>query len=436
MGQYQIIGGKPLTGEIPISGAKNSVLPILAASLLCGEVCEIGDCPYIEDVRTGAEILVHLGCRVWRSGTALFVDSSTADCSSIPRTLMEKMRGAILFLGALLSRFSEARLSQPGGCPLGERPIDLHLRGLRHMGASCEFVGPVLYCKREQFAPCTVALPFPSVGATENLLLAALSCPGETVICNAAREPEIGDLMGFLRACGADVCGEGSSVLRVRGGRKLHGCSYRLMPDRMEAATYLALAAATRGDLLLRPVCPEHLRAVTEVLDRSGCEITAQADTLRLRCKALSGAGAVRTAPYPGFPTDAQAPVMAAMTMAEGTTVFEERIFSDRLQHIPALCALGAHIRAAGRCAVVQGVEKLHGAKAEATDLRGGAAIAIAMLSAEGESVLTDSGHIRRGYENFDSKLRACGAQIQYTEGQLCLWKTNEMGKSAIPRRP
>lgn len=417
MGQYEIIGGKPLIGEIRLHGAKNSVLPILAATLLCEGSCVIEECPYIEDVACAVQILQHLGCRVDRRGSCLQIDSAAACRSSIPRELMGKMRGAILFLGALLSRFSEAKLSSPGGCPLGERPIDLHLFGLRHMGASCEFRDSVLYCKKERFAPCTVALPFPSVGATENLLLAALSCPGETVICNAAKEPEIADLMGFLRACGAELRGDGSSVLRVHGGRKLHGCRYCVMPDRMEAATYLAAAAATRGDLLLHRACPEHLRAVTRVLRKAGCQIDEQDTSIRLRCRKLQGVGVVRTAPYDGFPTDAQAPVMAAMATAEGTSIFEEMIFSDRMRHIPALCALGAKISAAKRCAVVQGVEGLHSACACATDLRGGAAIAIGMLAACGTSILRDSGHIRRGYEEFETTLRACGAQIQYTEG-------------------
>ncbi|MBQ4566251.1 MAG: UDP-N-acetylglucosamine 1-carboxyvinyltransferase [Oscillospiraceae bacterium] len=417
MGQYEIIGGSPLRGEIRIHGAKNSVLPILAATLLCESCCVIEDCPYIRDVDTAVEILEHLGCRVQRRGSELTVDSTAANRWEIPPQLMGKMRGAILFLGALLSRFSQARLSQPGGCPLGDRPIDLHLGGLGHMGARCQFRDSVLYCQVDRFCPSTVALPFPSVGATENLLLAALSCPGETVICNAAREPEIADLMGFLRACGAELRGDGSSVLRIRGGKKLRGCRYRLMPDRMEAATYLAAAAATRGELLLKNVRPEHLRAVTNVLQEAGCRIWEGSGELSLHCHSLRGVSPIRTAPYDGFPTDAQAPVMAAMATAEGTTVFEETVFSDRMGHIPALCAMGAKISAAKRCAVVQGVPRLKPARACATDLRGGAALAIAMLAAPGRSILRDAGHICRGYERFDAILRTCGAQIQYTEG-------------------
>lgn len=418
MGYYEIIGGVPLCGSISIHGAKNSVLPIFAAALLCNDVCRIENCPYITDVDAAIDILRHLGCAVRREGSAVEIDSRSAERSHIPPEQMGAMRGSVLFLGALLGRFSEATLSQPGGCPLGDRPIDLHLRGLRHMGFACAFHEDVLYCKRGHFCPCTVALPFPSVGATENLLLAAVNCPGETVICNAAREPEIGDLMAFLRACGAELYGDGSSVLAVHGGKKLHGCAYAVMPDRMEAASYLAAGAATRGDLHLNCVRPGHLRAVTEVLTQAGCEITEGKNHMRLRCNHLCAVPPIRTAPYDGFPTDAQAPVMAAMATAEGVTVFEETVFSHRMAHVPALCAMGAQI-CAGKChAVVRGVPRLRSTNAEATDLRGGMAIAIAMMAAEGRSELSRVCHIHRGYDNFAHTLRACGAQIKYTEGQ------------------
>lgn len=418
MGYYEIVGGAPLRGSVAIHGAKNSVLPIFAATLLCDDICRIHNCPYIRDVDAAIGILRHLGCQVQREGHTVEIDSRSANRADIPPEQMEVMRGSVLFLGALAGRFSEAQLSQPGGCPLGDRPIDLHLRGLRHMGFACEFHENVLYCKRGRFCPCTVALPFPSVGATENLLLAAVSCPGETVICNAAKEPEIGDLMAFLRACGAELYGDGSSVLTVHGGKRLRGCSYTVMPDRMEAASYLTAAAATRGDLHLCCVCPDHLRAVTEVLTQAGCQITEGRDHIRLRCEELHSVPPVRTAPYDGFPTDAQAPMMAAMATAKGVTVFEETVFSHRMAHIPALCAMGAKI-CAGKChAVVRGVPCLHGTDAEATDLRGGAAVAIAMLAAEGRSRLSGTLHIRRGYEEFEHTLCACGAQIKYIEGQ------------------
>lgn len=417
MGIYEIGGGRPLRGTVCIQGAKNSVLPILAATVITRGCCIIENCPYISDVETALSILRCLGCETCRDGNRIRVDSRSAAGSEIPGELMGKMRAAVIFLGALLTRFGEARLSNPGGCCLGERPIDYHLRGLRHMGASCEYEGCALYCRSRRLEGCTIALPFPSVGATENLLLAALSAKGEVVICNAAKEPEITDLIRFLRACGGEITGEGTTVLRIKGGKPLHGVRYRVMPDRMEAATYLAAAAATRGELHLEQVCPAHLTSVTQVLRDAGCELEAGEKTLHLSCSELRAVPPIRTAPYDGFPTDAQAPLMAAMATAKGVTIFEESVFSDRFRHVPALQAMGANIHAAGCHAVVQGVARLHGAQVEATDLRGGAAMVIAALSAEGFSRILKTEHMERGYGDFVENLRACGADIT-TEGQ------------------
>lgn len=413
MGAYRINGGRPLEGAVTIHGAKNSVLPILAATLVSGGQYTINNCPEISDVETALDILRALGCTARREGTRVYVDTVTAEAREIPEALMKKMRAAIIFLGALLARFGSAQLSAPGGCVLGQRPIDLHLLGLRLMGAECEYDGESLRCKGDLLRGCTVALPFPSVGATENLLLAALACEGEVTVCNAAREPEIGDLIGFLRACGAKIDGAGTSVLHIGGARPLHGTEYTVMPDRMEAATYLAAAAATRGRLVLQGAEPKHLRAVMETLERGGCQIARRPGEIIVRCDRLTAVSPIITAPYDGFPTDAQAPVMAAMATAEGVSVFEETIFSDRMRHVPALRAMGARIVATARHAVVTGVKRLHGAEAEATDLRGGAAMVIAALSAEGESRITKTEHMERGYASFVRALRACGAQIE-----------------------
>lgn len=412
MGTYRIVGGAPLHGSVPIHGAKNSVLPILAATLVTGDTCELHNCPQISDVDDALEILRCLGCETEQCGATIRVDTAAATPTELPAALMKRMRAAIIFLGAMLTRFSHAALYHPGGCPLGERPIDLHLRGLRLMGAECRYDGDGLYCTADGLHGCTLALPFPSVGATENLLLAALSCEGEVVICNAAREPEIADLIGFLRACGAEIVGEGTSVLRIRGRCSLHGATYRILPDRMEAATYLAAAAATRGTLRLLDVRTEHLGAVLRVLQRGGCELETDANALTIRCRALTAVSPIVTAPYDGFPTDAQAPMMAAMATAEGDSVFEETIFADRFRHVPALCAMGANITTAKRCALVRGVERLHGVTAAATDLRGGAAMVIAALGAEGESSITATEHLERGYTAFAPSLRECGAEI------------------------
>ncbi len=417
MGTYRIIGGRPLCGELTLHGAKNSVLPILAATLAVGQTCVLHRCPDISDVNVAIAILRRLGCRVTREKEdTLVIDTSCAHGCAIAPELMQQMRAAVIFLGALLTRFGEAELSLPGGCRLGERPIDLHLRGLQFLGARIEQRGERFYCCAHSLHGGTFALPFPSVGATENLLLAALSCEGELVLCNAAREPEITDLMRFLRACGAELSGDDGSVLCVRGGAKLHGAEYTVMPDRMEAATYLLAAAATRGEIMLRDGEPGHLRAVLDALRRCGCTLREETSLLGLSCERLDAAGAVRTAPYDGFPTDAQAPMMAAMCTAEGVSVFEENIFSARFAHVPALQAMGADICAGTRCAVVRGVPRLHGARVAATDLRGGAAMVIAALSAEGESLVEETRHTERGYADFAASLRRCGAAITCEE--------------------
>lgn len=417
MDLIETVGGRALNGCVRVQGAKNSVLPILAATLVTGGVCELHNCPEISDVDDALELLRCLGCGAEQTGARICVDTAEAAPAELPAALVKRMRGAVLFLGAMLTRFSCAALCHPGGCPLGERPIDLHLRGLRLMGAECQYDGDALRCTAENLRGCTLALPFPSVGATENLLLAALGCEGEVVICNAAREPEIADLIGFLRACGAEIVGEGTSVLRVRGKRPLHAARYRVMPDRMEAATYLAAAAATRGVLRLEDAQPEHLQAVLRVLHRCGCTIETQERALTLSCRTLTGAGPIVTAPYDGFPTDAQAPVMAAMATAAGDSTFEETVFPKRFYHVPALRAMGASITAVGRYALVRGVDRLHGAAVTATDLRGGAAMVIAALCADGESRIAATEHMERGYTAFAPVLRDCGADIT-AEGQ------------------
>lgn len=412
MGVYKIVGGRPLLGTVCIHGAKNSILPILAATLVTEGKCRIENCPNISDVDTAIEILSCLGCTVQQGKGWVEVDTYSANAWEIPVELMRKMRAAVIFLGALLTRFGKAKLYHPGGCPLGERPIDLHLRGLRHMGAVCWHEGEALCCQAEKLHGCTFALPFPSVGATENLILAALSAQGEVILCNCAREPEIGDLIGFLQACGTKITGKGSSVLRIKGAQALHGCAYTVMPDRMEAATYLAAAAATRGALCLKNVCPSHFTSVTDLLRLGGCTADVGQNEIYLECERLQAVSPIRTAPYDGFPTDAQAPVMATMATAQGVTVFEERIFENRYCHVPALQAMGADICTAGPYAVVRGGKALRGARVEATDLRGGAAMVIAALSAQGESYIHSTEHMERGYEDFAENLRSCGAQI------------------------
>ena len=411
MGAYRIEGGTPLRGEMTIHGAKNSVLPILAATLLTGGTCVLHNCPRITDVDTALEILEYLGCETERCGSILRICTYGAVPRPIPPELTGKMRAAVIFLGSLLTRFRQGCVAYPGGCALGERPIDLHLRGLEHLGYVCECDDRYICCHGEDPKGGTIALPFPSVGATENLILGALACSGTTTLCNVAREPEIGDLIGFLRSCGADITDRGT-VLTIRGGCSLHGTEYRIMADRIEAATYLAAAAATRGSVTLRAVKPDHLTAVTRVFHKAGCDLHYGEDWIELQCYGVQSVSPIRTAPYDGFPTDAQAPVMAVLSCARGISVLEESIFTDRFLHVPGLRAMGAQIRASRRYAIIDGVRRLHGACVEATDLRGGAALVIGALSAEGDSRIDKVEYMERGYEEFVENLRSLGGKI------------------------
>ena len=383
MGPITIEGGHRLSGEVAVQGAKNSVLPILAATLLCGGACRIQRCPRLSDVDAAAGILRYLGCKVdWEDGD-LLVDSSVLTRCDIPQTLMRRMRSSVIFLGAILARCGWAELSYPGGCELGPRPIALHLRTL---GASIEESGGKLYCQGRHLAGGQIVLAIPSVGATENAMLAACGAEGVTVITNAAREPEIVDLQDFLCACGAEVRGAGGSVITVEGRRPLHGCSHRVIGDRIAAATYLCAAAACGGDVLLRQADCRHLSTVTTALQQAGCRLDCGEEDIRLRSKGrLAAVTPVRTAPYPGFPTDCQAILMAALLRSRGTTVFVENIFESRYRH---------------------------GADVFAADLRGGAALVIAALQAEGQSAIHRTHHIQRGYADLTGDLAGLGARI------------------------
>ena len=413
MQYYLVEGGKPLHGSIPISGAKNSVLPILAATLLTGGRTILHNCPDLRDVRSALEILEHLGCRTRRQGSDILVDSSGASRWDVPHALMREMRSSVIFLGAILARCGWAELSYPGGCELGPRPIDLHLAALRALGADIDDAGGTLRCRARRLTGCQIVLATPSVGATENAMLAACGAEGETVICNAAREPEIADLQDFLCAMGAEVRGAGGSVITVTPKRKLHGCVHRVIPDRIVAATYLCAAAAAGGEVTLRNAEHRHLAAVTTVLDQAGCGVRCGEGYIQLvRTGPLRAVPPVRTAPYPGFPTDCQAILMAALLQAQGTTVFVENIFQSRYRHVPELARMGADIRTEGRVAVVCGTERLHGTEVVATDLRGGAALAVAGLAAEGVTTVQGIGHIQRGYADLAGDLRALGARI------------------------
>ena len=410
-------GGRSLSGEVTVQGAKNSILPILAATLLtCGQVV-LRHCPRLRDVDASVRILRALGCSAAWEGGDLAVDTAGLNGCGISDTLMREMRSSAVFLGAILARCGQADLSYPGGCELGPRPIDLHLSGLRELGADIREEGGFLHCRAPRLVGREVVLRMPSVGATENLMLAACGAEGTTVISNAAREPEVADLQNFLNACGARVSGAGSSMVSVEGVRSMHGCTYRVIPDRIVAATYLCAAAAAGGSVYLRGVEERHLATVTAALREAGCTIRRDAGGVAAACRGrLQTIRPVQTAPYPGFPTDAQAMLMAALLRSRGATVFEENIFENRYRHVGELTRMGANIRVSGRVAVVTGVERLHGAPVQCTDLRGGAALCVAALAAEGESRISQVCHIDRGYEDIARDLRALGADAERVE--------------------
>ena len=413
MSHITICGTAPLRGEISLQRAKNSVLPVLAATLLHGGQSCIRDCPVLSDVEAAIDILRHLGCRVAWQGRDLLVDAAALTGCTIPPALMHQCRASVLFLGALLGRCGEAELSFPGGCCLGPRPIDMHLSALQTLGAEITVRGEKLRCCAPRLCGREIRLPFPSVGATENAMLAAAAAEGVTVISNAAREPEIADLQNFLCAMGCAVRGAGSSVICVEGRRPTADTAHTVMADRIAAATYLSAAAAAGGSIELQGTDWRHLSTVTAALQEAGCRVTGEENCVRLESEGrLKAVSPIRTAPYPGFPTDAQPVVMAALLGSAGSTVFVENIFENRYRHVDELRRMGADIHVAGRVAVVTGTERLSGAPVRATDLRGGAALLTAALAARGESRIGGVEHILRGYDDPVGILARLGADI------------------------
>lgn len=413
-----IKGGNKICGDIKVQGAKNSALPLLAGCLLAGGKCRLYNCPELSDVYAACRILNELGCECrFRDDTAVCDSAQMISCC-IPEALMREMRSSIVFLGAILGRMGKCELSLPGGCELGPRPIDMHISALRQMGVRIkdEF-GTLRFACQKGLKGARIDLSFPSVGATENIMLAAALAEGETVICNAAREPEIAELAEFINRCGGDICGGGSGTVRIRGVKKLHGCDYRVMPDRIAAATYMAAAAVTGGELGLKDVRCADVSSVIPVFEEMGCSVFCMKDSMFISCKRpLKAVGKIRTMPYPGFPTDAQAVVMAALATARGTSMIVENIFESRYRHVDELVRMGADIRTEGRVAVIEGVPKLNGANVRASDLRGGAALTVAALGAEGISTIENVRYIDRGYENIEKVLSSVGADIKRTD--------------------
>ena len=417
MQKFIINGGRRLRGEIPLQGSKNSALPIMAAALLCRGECTLHSCPRLTDVYAAARILNCMGCRCTFSDNKAVISSESISGTEIPAELMSEMRSSIIFMGAMLGRAGECTVSVPGGCELGPRPIDMHLSALRKMGVDIAEKGGAILCRAPagRAMGAKISLAFPSVGATENIILCAVTAEGETVVNNAAREPEICDLCGFLRACGADISGDGGSRIIIKGRQQLHGCEYTIMPDRIAGATYLAMTAATRGEMILTNACVPEMEPFLSVLEQTGCSISTSDSRIYLRSGTRLRAvkERIRTMPHPGFPTDAQAVLMAALATADGTSIFEENIFDCRYRHTDALVKMGADIQIAGKIAVVKGVSRLRGASAEATDLRGGAAMVIAGLCAEGVTELTRICHIDRGYEKMEEAVGLLGGEMR-----------------------
>lgn len=417
MSHITIQGGRRLEGALTVQGAKNSVLPILAATILHPGRTVLRGCPRLSDVEASIRILRHLGCLAGWEGEELVVDTGPMSRGDIPDHLMREMRSSVIFLGAILARLGWAEMSYPGGCELGPRPIDLHLAALRQLGAELKEEGGRLLCGARRMTGREIALSLPSVGATENAILAACGAEGETILFNAAREPEIADLQDFLCAMGCKVRGAGSSTVCVMGRQSTHDAVHTVMPDRIAAATYLSAVAAAGGQVELLGVDYRHLSTVTAALHAAGCQITGGEGRISLRSDgALRSAGTVRTAPYPGFPTDAQAVVMAALLRSQGATVFVENIFENRYRHVDELRRMGADISVADRVAVVTGVPRLFGEDVRATDLRGGAALLVAGLAARGTTRIGDIYHIQRGYADPVGDLRALGAEISLEE--------------------
>lgn len=414
MASFVINGGRRLNGSIKAQGAKNSALPILAATYLVKGKSVIHNCPRLSDVESTIKILENLGCKIIRQGNDLVIDSSDAFGYEIPEFLMREMRSSVIFLGAILGKTGKAKISTPGGCEIGLRPIDLHLFAMRKLGVSIVEEHGKLECSiPKKLKGTKITLTFPSVGATENAILASSVADGVTTIINAAREPEIIDLCDFLNKCGAKISGAGESIIVIEGVKDLRATEHTVMCDRIVAATYLFAGAITGGDVVLKNTAPQYLNSILPVLEETGCEISIKCSEIRLRAPLrLKRIDKLITQPYPGYPTDAQAPVMTLATVAEGTSVIVENIFESRFKHVPELLRMGAKIRTEGRVAVIDGVKRLYGASVVSPDLRGGSALVLAGLSAVGTTEVSCIKHIDRGYENFENNLCMMNADI------------------------
>jgi UDP-N-acetylglucosamine 1-carboxyvinyltransferase len=414
MDKIRVVGGVPLSGRVEISGAKNAALPAMVASLLTPETVQLDNIPYVRDILTTRRLLSEMGAaaEVRPDGTATLMAAELSHLEA-PYDLVRTMRASILALGPLVARFGKARVSLPGGCAIGARPVNLHLMGLERMGARCEVIHGYVEASAERLRGAYILMDTVTVTGTENLMMAGCLAEGETVLDNAACEPEVSDLAHMLRTMGARIDGDGTRTIRVQGVRSLHGCRHRVIPDRIEAGTFAVAAAITRGDVEIANCVPDHLHALLEQLERTGADVGTHGDTVRVRGREPIRSIDVTTNPYPGFATDMQAQYMALMTRGDGTAVITETIFENRFMHALELIRMGADITIEGRQAIVRGGKPLTGANLIASDLRASASLILAGLVAQGETVVDRVYHLDRGYHRIEQKLAGLGAVIE-----------------------
>ena len=414
MEQYIIKGGNPLAGEVEIGGAKNAALGILAAAIMTDETVRVDNLPDVQDINVLLEAISEIGASVTRvSRTSALINGSGIGSVSVDYEYIKKIRASYYLLGALLGKYKKAEVPLPGGCNIGSRPIDLHLKGFKALGAKVRISHGAIIAEADHLRGSHIYLDTVSVGATINIMMAAAMAEGRTIIENAAKEPHVVDAANFLNSMGANIKGAGTDVIRIRGVEKLHATEYSIIPDQIEAGTFMFAAAATRGDVIVKNVIPKHLEATTAKLVEIGCQVEEFDDAVRVVATKRLNNTNVKTLPYPGYPTDMQPQIGVALAIARGTSIVTESIFENRFKYVDELIRMGADIKVEGNTAVISGTEKLMGARDSAPDLRAGAALVIAGLAAEGITIVDDIVYIQRGYENFEQKLRGLGAEIE-----------------------
>ena len=416
MANYIIEGGKRLEGEVKISGSKNASLTIICASILNGKKTKLYNVPDIHDTQVTLKILRYIGCKVKKDNDKIEIDSRYITKKEIPEDLMHQMRSTVILAGAILGRFKEVTFSYPGGCDIGARPIDLHLKSFKKLGINIAENYGFIRCSCDKIVGTNIDLDFPSVGATENIILASVLAEGKTVITNAAREPEIVDLVNMLKKMGAIISGEGTNIIQIEGVKELKEVKYRIMPDRIETGTFLCAGAITGGKIKVTNCIPEHIVPITSKLEEAGCNILIEKNSIELKAPTRLKAVELKTMPYPGFPTDMQSIFGTVLSVSKGTSVITENIFENRFKYLAELKRMGAKNKQEGNVAIITGVRRLSGTNVKSTDLRGGAAMILAGLNAKGTTTVTNIEYILRGYENIDKKLNKIGANIRIEE--------------------